>query len=432
MKVLHVNYSNGEGGAAIAASRIHRALIQQGIESTFLCCRASHDLPESLVVCSKLGLFINRCRNWFIRHLLRVLSPNCSSINIFPSGLYKFINSLDVDIVNLHWVNGEMLSIEEIGKIKKPIVWTMHDFWPCLGANGYMHSNKVTMVENSPISYLSSKWMSDIDVWCWKRKKAAWAHLNIFPVGVSDWEVSLIKQSILFRNTEICKIHNCLDITIFKPLSINAVREKLHLPKDKRIILVGGSDNKIYRKGFDILLNALMKIEKRENLEIALFGEKMDIEQITGFKTYLLGRIKGDNILAEIYNAADIMCIPARQETFGQTAAEAMACGIPVVAFRTTGLIDIIDHKKNGYLAERFDPIDFAKGIEWILALKKCETLPNSDYTLESNSNINYNDLCINARQKIIEMFSMNKIADQYIQLYRKILNNDVNEKGCM
>lgn len=61
------------------------------------------------------------------------------------------------------------------------------------------------------------------------------------------------------------------------------------------------------------------------------------------------------------------MIVPSRQEAFGQTASEAMACETPALAFAHTGLLDIIDNKINGYLAEPYDTDDLAHGIEWIL-----------------------------------------------------------------
>lgn len=92
------------------------------------------------------------------------------------------------------------------------------------------------------------------------------------------------------------------------------------------------------------------------------------------------------------------------QEAFGQTASEAMSCGTPVVAFRHTGLLDIINHKKNGYLAKPGDASDLAKGINWILHNEK------------------YDELCLNARNKVLRVFDSEVVAKKYIELYENIL----------
>ena len=83
-----------------------------------------------------------------------------------------------------------------------------------------------------------------------------------------------------------------------------------------------------------------------------------------------MGKVDDDKILRTIYSSADVMLIPSRQDNLPNTGLEAHATGVPVIAFNTGGLSDIIDHKKNGYLADPFDVEDFAKGIVWILENK--------------------------------------------------------------
>jgi len=104
------------------------------------------------------------------------------------------------------------------------------------------------------------------------------------------------------------------------------------------------------------------------------------------------------------YNNADVMVVPSIWEVFGQTASEAMSCGIPTVAFNTSGLKEIIDHKVNGYLAETFNAEDLAKGIIWCL---------------ENNFE---NVLSIAAREKVVDNFGMEKVAKNYRELYEEVI----------
>jgi len=99
------------------------------------------------------------------------------------------------------------------------------------------------------------------------------------------------------------------------------------------------------------------------------------------------------------------MVVPSRQEAFGQTASENLSCGTPVVAFGTTGLLDIVDHQINGYLAKPFDTSDLAAGIDWVL----------SD---ESR----HKELCIKAREKAVACFDIETIARQYAELYKEVV----------
>ena len=95
---------------------------------------------------------------------------------------------------------------------------------------------------------------------------------------------------------------------------------------------------------------------------------------------------------------------PSLMDAFGKTLAEAMACGTPVVCFDATGPKDIVDHKINGYLAKPFESEDLADGIEWVLNAS------------------NYDELCLNAREKVVREFDSEVVAKKYIKLYEEIL----------
>ena len=98
------------------------------------------------------------------------------------------------------------------------------------------------------------------------------------------------------------------------------------------------------------------------------------------------------------------MVVPSRQEAFGQTVSESLACGTPVVAFGTTGLLDIVDHQINGYFAKPFDVSDLAAGINWVL----------------SDEN-RHKELCIKAREKAVACCDIKKVAGQYAELYMNV-----------
>ena len=97
----------------------------------------------------------------------------------------------------------------------------------------------------------------------------------------------------------------------------------------------------------------------------------------------------------------------SRQEAFGQTASESMACGTPVVAFSGTGPADFIQHKKTGWLAKAFDPEDFAKGVDYILSSNSKKASSLSEESIRSIKN-----LC-----------SYSKVAQQYKEVYEKAIS---------
>ena len=128
-----------------------------------------------------------------------------------------------------------------------------------------------------------------------------------------------------------------------------------------------------------------------------------------GMKTHYMGQLSDDISLVLLYSAADVMVVPSVRESFGQTASEAMACGTPVVAFSATGLLDIVDHKKNGYLAIPYKEEDLANGIEWVLSLDETKI----------------KDLSSSARSKAEKAFSIELMAGKYLDLFDDIINNN-------
>jgi glycosyltransferase involved in cell wall biosynthesis len=118
-----------------------------------------------------------------------------------------------------------------------------------------------------------------------------------------------------------------------------------------------------------------------------------------------LGQLHDDLSLAVTYAAADVTLVPSKQESFGQTASESLACGTPVVAFGVTGLLDIVNHHQNGYLASPFDCEDLANGINWVL----------SDFD-------RHQALRIAARKKAEQEFDQLLQAQRYQEVFHKIL----------
>jgi glycosyltransferase involved in cell wall biosynthesis len=210
-------------------------------------------------------------------------------------------------------------------------------------------------------------------------------------------------------NRRHINLPNPIDTTIFKPFDKEKARELWNLSKDKKLVLFGAigatSDP---RKGFGELREAMLKLGKNDAIEFVVFGSnKPKNTPNFEFKVHYMGALADDVSLVTLYSAVDVMVVPSRQEAFGQTASEAMACGTPVVAFRHTGLLDIVDHKVNGYLANPFDTTDLADGIKWVIDKK-------------------YDELGINAREKVVREFNSVVVAKKYIKLYEEVLSRKI------
>lgn len=412
MKVLHINTNDISGGAARAAYRLHGGLLGQDIESEMLVQRKeSNDPTVSTPYKTNLGKIYARLRpkfNSIIQKLQKTDNPIIHSSNVLPSGLHKKINRSDADIVHLHWVNGEMISIKEISKIKKPLVWTLHDMWAFSGSEHYDYLDNPQRYKNGyhkhnrPDSYKGV----DIDRWTWNRKVKYWQNKKINIVTCSNWLAKCARESKLFDNKNIQAIPNGLDLTIYKPVKTEWARSILNIPKgdNKKYILFGAmSATSDKRKGFEQLKKALSYIDDK-NYKLLIFGSE-GYENISfNLPTTYLGRLNDDETLALAYSAADVMVVPSLQDNLPNTAVEATACGTPVAAFSIGGLPDIINHKENGYLAEAYDPEDLAAGIKWVV--------DDRDRNRKLGNR---------ARVKAEKQFDVKEVAKQYFELYKTV-----------
>lgn len=414
MKILHLNTFDSFGGAAKATNRLHQGLLGHEIDSRILVqVKKGGDWritrPPGRI--SRIsGLF-----RPFIDSLPLFTSPHREaelfSTATVPDFLLPEIFSISPDIIHLHWINYGFLRLETLKNLPFPIVWTFHDMWPFTGGC-HVDKNCGRYIQKCGVCpQLHSKKQRDLSYRIWKRKHNILENINVGVVTPSNWMAECARNSSLFKNRQITVIPNGLNLKSFKPLPKSFARELLNIPNDKTIILFGSINaTKDRNKGFHLLQEALLTLKQNKNsdsIEIAIFGadEPKDAPDL-GFKAHYFGQLFDETSLASLYSAADVTVVPSLQESFGQTASEALACGCPVVAFNSTGLLDIVDHRTNGYLANLFKPDDLAKGIQWVLKDKN-----------------RYAELSAAARQKAIKTYDVHKVASQYINLYEHILN---------
>ena len=409
MKVLHLNFSDINGGAARAAYRIHHALRAMGVDSRMWVNKASAgdwtvEGPSSKL--EKLFALVRPQLVGPLRMTLKTGNPIIHSLQLLPSQWVERINQSDADVVNLHWVQGEMLSIADVARITKPIVWTLHDMWGFCGAEHVTEEFRWRdgyHADNRPL-YESG---FDLNRWTWERKRKHWTKpMQI--VTPSRWLAGCVEGSKLMSGWPVKVIPNTLDVDKWKPFDKMQARQMLHLPDDVPLLLFGvaGGINAPH-KGYDLLLQALEILSKKiSEVELVIFGALApEYPPDLGARVHYTGHLHDDVSLQLLYSAADVMVVPSLQEAFGQTASEAHSCGTPVVAFNTSGLRDIVDHEATGYLAKAFDPADLARGIEWVLAEK--------ERTVE---------LGRNARQKAVNKLASPVVAVKYRDVYEYVL----------
>jgi len=412
MKVLHVSYSDLNGGAARAVYRLHSGLIGAGVDSKILVVdKRSLDsnvlAPNSIIkkIMGVIRRYLDRAILYFYPSARSV--PFSTSLVPF-SKLVKKINAQNADVVHLHWMASGMLTFNQLKKINKPIVWTLHDMWVFTGGCHYTSScsNYISGCGQCPL--LDSTKKSDLTSFINKNRKNGIELIdNITFIAVSDWLNDTAQKSTILKKQKVITLPNPIDTFKFSPINKDNAKEILGINKNKKVILFGAiSATKDPRKGYDKLIEALEKMSP-DKYELVVFGGAKN-KAITnmGFKSHFFEFLHDDLSLKVLYNAADVTVVPSIQEAFGQTATESMACGTPVVAFDETGVSDIIDHKENGYLASDFSAVELSKGISWVL------------------ENEAYNAMCERAVKKVTLEFSMPAVTKRYKNLYSSIIES--------
>jgi len=419
MRIAHLNSSNIQGGSGRAAYRIHKSLKEAGVDSEmFVLRKFGHDLDVKAVSDRWVGKFLKKVRPRYEKQIInlyrnrerKIFSIASKGINITKEKVIR-----DADVINFHWINRCFLSlksIKQIGKLNKPIVWTLHDMWAftggchCSGGCGKYEERcgECPVLNSSRLRDLSWKILS--------QKVKVYKELKLNIVTPSNWLADCAKNSALFKDCKIEVIPNPVDTEIFKPIGKSGAREILNLSDNKYLLLFGlspGAD--IEGKGINYLIEALLIIshkfpELSEKIELLVFGipysEK--IENIP-FKTHFLGALHDDFTIDLCYNAADVFVLPSIEDNLPNTVIESLACGTPVVGFNVGGIPDMLTHKRNGYLADYKSSEDIARGIKWIL---------------EDKSRLSR--LSKNAREKVLKNYTYEIIGEKYLKLYADLL----------
>ncbi len=413
-RVVLVSHSDMEGGAARATWRLNNALLESQYPASMLVAKKITDAVSVVGATSKLDKVVNLVRAQLSSAIVSAVAGRASSelrsINILPGGLSKALHLSAADVVNLHWVNFETLSIASIGKIRKPLVWTLHDMWPFCGAEHYVYEGSDARYVNGYAAQdpRATSARFDLDRWTWRRKQRAWTKPTQV-VTPSQWLASCVKESALMRDWPVTVIPNALDVGVYKPWPKALARDMFALPQDVPLIMFGadgGARDK--RKGWDLLQPALALVaEQVPGVQCVVFGQgRPSKEPEVGLPLHWPGVMHDDVSLALLYSAVDAVIVPSRLDNLPQCGTEAQACGCPVVAFDVGGLPDVVSHLETGYLATPFSSESLAEGIAWVL-----------------NDAERYQALSGAARRRAEALWGYDVVAAQYIELYERLAN---------
>jgi glycosyltransferase involved in cell wall biosynthesis len=375
MRVLHLSTFDSDGGAARGSLWLHQALRAQGVDSLMMVGRKTDNDASILPLPHATDRLAARLRGRLDALPLRRYDKTDDSfwtLGWVPARIEHIVEEIDPDVVHLHWIGAGFLPLDALKRIGRPLVWTLRDMWPLTGGCHYTAGCERYRESCGACPQLRSSRETDISRRTWERKKRHWTDLDLHLVPISGWLADCVEASPLLRHHPREIIPNGLDASRFHPSEKRIARRAWDLPDDRRIVLYGAINaTRDRRKGFPELLAALGHLGEtaraRDTL-LVVFGDlEPDDMPDLGIETRYVGYVGDDEKLVLLYSCADVAVMPSLQEAFGKTLIEAMACATPVVAFASGGPLDIVDHRRTGYLAKPFCPDDLAAGITWCL-----------------------------------------------------------------
>ncbi len=283
--------------------------------------------------------------------------------DITKSDLYK-----KADIVHLHNLHGGYFPLRLLPKIshEKKLIWTLHDLWAIQPKSPVDGSD--SLLSYPPMLWDHRRWLSHEKNRIYKNIK------KMTVVAPSRWLFNKLQESPLNKFDLIYLPHG-IDTTIYKPGNQNQARQSLFLPRDKKVVLfaaAGGAKNPY--KGWEYAAQAARDMPN----VIFLCVGGLEKKQVGNVYYYPYADKKD---LARYYQSADAYLAPSLHELFGLTTANALASGLPIIAFRTDALPELVHHGENGYLSNVGDIVDMEKELIRVLSLtperRKKMTLTN-------------------------------------------------------
>lgn len=417
MRVLHINKTDAGGGAAVAALRIHRSLLRAGVDNHFLVQEKKRTEINEHTIGNGALYNARSFANFCIERLLLLPNERSRSLRYYFStartgrSIADLPQVREADILHLHWINQGFISmkgLEELFKLGKPIVWTLHDMWPFTGGCHYAGTCYEFDDKCCYCPFLRVPKKEDVSSYVFKRKKEIFHQGKLSVVTCSRWLGTMAKSSALMRTMPVYTIPNPIDVNFYRMMDKMECRRELGLPLDKKLLLFGAANVTDIRKGFRYLEEALRITQDSfpllaSQVELIIFG-KLEPTWVNKFKfkMHQMNFISDPSMLVKLYNAADTFVLPSLQDNLPNTVVESLACGTPVVGFSTGGIPEMVRHNKTGYLAEIRNSLSLSNGIYTTL------------FFTEENRKL--------ARESAIEMFSEPNVAQQYIKVYEDSL----------
>lgn len=379
IKVTILCHSDKLGQPSVVTHRLMRALRRIGIDARMVVfTRLTYD--ENV---SKVSSCFMRVMRFQIERAAIFLSNKMYLDTLFDVSIanvgcrvsnHPWVR--DADVILLSWINQGLLSLNEIrrlGRLRKPMVWTMHDMWNFTGICHHSHGCKRYEQECGCCPFLRSNNPYDLSHKVWKRKRKLYDSMPITFVAVSSWLEDEARKSSLLSDARIQMIPNAFPAEAYYIMP-KSLRKALPVDYSRKLVLVGAwkLDAPAQRLGLTIeALNYLFENypEVANTSMVLFFGEVTDPKVFDRlyFPYCHIGAVNDEALLREIYASSSVVLSTALYETMPGTLLEGQAAGCFAVTTRVGGMADNVKHLINGYVAEESEPKAVAEGVKWAL-----------------------------------------------------------------
>ena len=395
MRAVQINSVCGYGSTGKICVGISRALNLQNIENYILYCSGNSTYSQG-IKCTEKFPKLQALRS-------RILGNYGFNSEATTKRLLVELDRIAPDVVHLHNLHGHNCNLDMLmdycreQKIK--LVWTFHDCWAFTAyCPHFMRENceKWKTGCNHCVQRKRYSWFLDRSTWLYQKKKEAFSNLDMTIITPSHWLADLVSTSFL-REYPVQVINNGIDLNIFQPRQSD-FRRNYHITESK-FILLGVAIHWGTGKGVDVFIRLARQLDT-EKFQIVLVGTDSEIDKQLPKNVISIHRTENQRELAEIYSAADLFVNPTREDTYPTVNLEAMACGTPILTFRTGGSPECIDEKTG-----------------WVVDCDDEEALYCAILAIEAGKPFSAQACCIKAQS-----FSEEKKYQEYVELYRNLV----------
>lgn len=316
------------------------------------------------------------------------------------------VRDMKPDIIQLHCVHGYYINyeilFEFLHEMNVPVVWTFHDCWAFTGHCAHFDfagcdkwktgCYACELLKEYPRSVFIDNSKDN-----WLRKRKSFTSVDkLHIVAVSKWLSDIVGHSFM-QKYPIEVIHNGIDLSVFKRVD-NNIREQYGISSDETLVLGVAT-----AWGKDKGLNDFVRLSQEPAIKVVLVGVSEEVRKLLPENIIAVNRTESQQKLAEFYSAADMLVNPTYNDSFPTVNLEALACGTPVVTYRTGGSPEAID-AETGAVVEKGDYAGLLSHIR-----KFAQTSYKSSYS----------KFC---RERAEKCFDMNKQFDEYRKLYERLI----------